>query len=327
MPKGQSNIFCENAVNKIMRFFAGVGKLTCVVLVCAVLFSSGCISKAGYLKGMNLDTMPTSRPIEADALIKVECILTPEYIQLWKSWLNSDSNITIYKEASCETIMEDMVRSRLFKKFVRDDNSNHDFLVKLINTDSEKVEKIELSLINPKTNELLASYNSEARKKSMFTPWRETVGPILTDIRQQVIADYEAGNRVKSFLIAKGKVQTPSLYPQQNVMVKSDIDELPVVKVKSNNKSYAIVIGIEQYRQKLPKADFATQDARLVADYLTKALGYPEENVITLLNENATNVDLVKYFEKWLPNNVEKGGTVFVYYSGHGAPEPKSGSA
>ena len=38
-------------------------------------------------------------------------------------------------------------------------------------------------------------------------------------------------------------------------------------------------------------------------------------------------VDLTKYFEKWLPNNVENGGSVFVYYSGHGAPNPKTGDA
>ncbi len=34
-----------------------------------------------------------------------------------------------------------------------------------------------------------------------------------------------------------------------------------------------------------------------------------------------------KYFEKWLSNNVEKEGTVFVYYSGHGAPNPNTGDA
>jgi len=56
-------------------------------------------------------------------------------------------------------------------------------------------------------------------------------------------------------------------------------------------------------------------------------MGYPEENVIILLNDHASNVDLAKYFEKWLPNNVEKDSTVFVYYSGHGAPNPKTGDA
>jgi uncharacterized caspase-like protein len=33
---------------------------------------------------------------------------------------------------------------------------------------------------------------------------------------------------------------------------------------------------------------------------------------------------LEKYFEHWLPDRVEKDGTVFVYYSGHGAPNTKT---
>jgi uncharacterized caspase-like protein len=56
-------------------------------------------------------------------------------------------------------------------------------------------------------------------------------------------------------------------------------------------------------------------------------LGYPEENVISLTNDHAALGDFVKYFEKWLPNNVEKGSTVFIYYSGHGAPNPKTSDA
>jgi hypothetical protein len=121
-------------------------------------------------------------------------------------------------------------------------------------------------------------------------------------------------------------VQTTAL-DKEPPTIKSDVDELPLVNVKPNKTSYAIVIGIENYRQKLPKADFATHDARTMTEYLTKALGYREENVITLLNDHATYVDLVKYLEKWLPNNVENGGSVFVYYSGHGAPNAKTGDA
>jgi len=120
----------------------------------------------------------------------------------------------------------------------------------------------------------------------------------------------------------------PAITEAQDVpAVKSDVDQLPALKMKQNRNAYAIVIGIEQYRQKLPKADFATQDARTVAEYLTKAMGYPAENVVTLLNDGASKSDFEKYFEKWLPNNVEKDGSVFIYYSGHGAPDPKSGSA
>jgi len=117
----------------------------------------------------------------------------------------------------------------------------------------------------------------------------------------------------------------PALPPavQHRQTPRSDVDNLPPARARANQKSYAIVIGIESYRQKLPQADFAVSDARLVSEYLTKAMGYPEENVITLINDRAALGDFVKYFEKWLPNNVEKDSTVFVYYSGHGAPDTK----
>jgi len=110
-------------------------------------------------------------------------------------------------------------------------------------------------------------------------------------------------------------------------VIKSDIDDLPSAIGKPKKNSYAIVIGIENYRQRLPRADFAVSDARLVSEYLTKVMGYPEENVILLTNEKALQSDLAKYFEKWLHNNVEKDDTVFIYYSGHGAPNPKTGDA
>lgn len=117
----------------------------------------------------------------------------------------------------------------------------------------------------------------------------------------------------------------PAMQPRQTP--RSDVDNLPPVVARTHRNHYAIVIGIESYRQKLPQADFAVSDARLVSEYLTKAMGYPEENVITLINDRAALGDFVKYFEKWLPNNVEKDSTVFVYYSGHGAPDTKTSGA
>ncbi|MBU4259279.1 MAG: caspase family protein [Desulfobacteraceae bacterium] len=110
-------------------------------------------------------------------------------------------------------------------------------------------------------------------------------------------------------------------------IVKSDVDELPVMRAKPNKNAYAIVIGVEKYRQKLPKADFADNDARIMAEYLTKVMGYPEENIVTLINDRALKSDLEKYLGKWLLNNVEKDSSVFIYYSGHGAPNPKTGDA
>jgi hypothetical protein len=109
--------------------------------------------------------------------------------------------------------------------------------------------------------------------------------------------------------------------------VSSDVDEIPSRIARERRNAYAIVIGIEHYRQKLPAANFAVHDAQAITEYLTKVLGYPERNVVTLLNTNAAKSDFEKYFDKWLPNNVERDSTVFVYFSGHGAPDPANREA
>jgi hypothetical protein len=107
----------------------------------------------------------------------------------------------------------------------------------------------------------------------------------------------------------------------------NDVDIPPARRVKPKPHAYAVVIGIEQYRQNLPKADFAARDAQTTRDYLTKVMGYQDENVAILLNDRATKGDVEKYIEHWLPNRVEKDASVFIYFSGHGAPNPKTGDA
>jgi len=120
---------------------------------------------------------------------------------------------------------------------------------------------------------------------------------------------------------------TADIPENKSPVVTSDVDELPTLQIEPRENAYAIVIGIEQYRQALPTADFAERDARTVAAYLSKVMGYPEENIVKLVNDHATRSDMKKYLEKWLCNNLEKDGTVFVYFSGHGAPDPTTGDA
>lgn len=113
----------------------------------------------------------------------------------------------------------------------------------------------------------------------------------------------------------------------QTPILRSDVDEIPSINVKPQKNSFAIVIGIEKYRQKLPNADHAVNDAKVMTEYLIKVMGYPAENVVTLTNEQASKSDFEKYFGKWLFNHVEKDSSVFIYYSGHGAPNVKTGDA
>ncbi len=108
---------------------------------------------------------------------------------------------------------------------------------------------------------------------------------------------------------------------------RSDVDTVPVLNPRPRTQGHAVVVGVESYRERLAPADYAAHDARIVSKYLTEVLGYPEENVALLVNENATQADFHKYFESWLPNRVETTDSVFVYFSGHGAPSVKTGEA
>ncbi len=188
---------------------------------------------------------------------------------------------------------------------------------------------LELSIVSVKSGAYLwrKSYLGSASgidpKRTLANAFQDLAIAIDQDDSPLVLREF--------FLAQGGKIPqaAASSYAQAQAAGQpiSDVDELPAVSARPNKNAYAVVIGIEQYRQKLPPADFAAHDAQIMTKYLTKVLGYLPENVITLVNEKATRSDFDKYLGRWLHNNVEKGGSVFVYYSGHGAPNPVSQDA
>ena len=104
----------------------------------------------------------------------------------------------------------------------------------------------------------------------------------------------------------------------------SDIDA-PRGRAAERPDDFALVIGIEDY-QSVPKADFGARDAKTVRRHL-EAMGFPARNIISLEGSQATSSKLRSYLEEWLPLNVKPSSTLFVYYSGHGAPDAKTGDA
>ena len=95
--------------------------------------------------------------------------------------------------------------------------------------------------------------------------------------------------------------------------------------VAARPDDYALIVGIEGYRS-LPKAEFSENDAKSVKSYM-EALGVPPGNVIALLGQGASRADIAKYLEEWLPGVVKPDSRVYFYYSGHGAPDPQTGTA
>lgn len=104
----------------------------------------------------------------------------------------------------------------------------------------------------------------------------------------------------------------------------SPIDK-PSQRLPERPNDFALVIGIEKYAA-LPEAQYAERDAAAVREHLI-ALGYPARNVVFLTGSGAGKASIQKYLESWLPLNVAEESKVFVFFSGHGAPDPRTGMA
>lgn len=109
------------------------------------------------------------------------------------------------------------------------------------------------------------------------------------------------------------------------VKVIKDSVQLPTdLAQRPYPKDWGLIIGIEDYAH-LPNVDHARKDALIVKEYFIKVLGVPEENVISLIDSDATKARLEGYLKEYIPSNVGKDTTLYVYFAGHGAPGIKKG--
>lgn len=141
-------------------------------------------------------------------------------------------------------------------------------------------------------------------------------------------AAYRAAKDKKKIMAAlgSGTAGAPSAGSiGQNQYPPSDVDDVPAFGAAVRDHDVAVVIGLENYRR-LPASEFSRNDARLMKEYL-KALGFQESNIEYLTDDQATYGDIKKAVERWLPNRVQPDSSVFIYYSGHGAPDPVTGDA
>lgn len=92
--------------------------------------------------------------------------------------------------------------------------------------------------------------------------------------------------------------------------------------------AWAVIVGIESYREKLPAATGAEADARAFAELAKTTLNVPESNIKLLVGDRASRADLTGALTEWLPRNaVQPGGRIYVFFSGHGAPDVEDGTA
>lgn len=81
--------------------------------------------------------------------------------------------------------------------------------------------------------------------------------------------------------------------------------------------SRALVIGINDYQIGSPLG-YARQDAEAVADVLITHHSFPEENVIVLLDQNATRERILEEFHRFQKDEVSPDDRIVVFFAGHG---------
>ncbi len=91
--------------------------------------------------------------------------------------------------------------------------------------------------------------------------------------------------------------------------------------------SIAVVIGVKEYsHQDIPSVHYALNDAAVVKEFLVNSLGYLDGNVLFYLNPKKSELEMIfgidRNFKGLLYDYVKPGKSdVFIYYSGHGAPD------
>ena len=120
-----------------------------------------------------------------------------------------------------------------------------------------------------------------------------------------------------------GNVDTKTLEVQRETTKEANLSERlspESIKRTKSSDAVAIIIGIQDY-ERVPKAEYANEDAKVFYEYATRALGIRPENIKLLIDKDAGQADILKTFRTWLPAKMrEKKTDLFVFYSGHGLP-------
>ncbi len=82
------------------------------------------------------------------------------------------------------------------------------------------------------------------------------------------------------------------------------------------NNQWALIIGINKYHD-FPQLSYAVEDAKSMKILLNTQYGFPEENILMLLDEEATKNNITDAFYT-LVEKTKPDDAIVVFYAGHG---------
>lgn len=158
-------------------------------------------------------------------------------------------------------------------------------------------------------------------------------GKMLAEKMLEANPNDEAAKKILMLVLTKSipSAPLPKTAMEQSAPLQttaSDVDiDIPNTKTK-NPDAIAVIIGNRDYTDKdIPSVDFAINDAEVLKKYLINVLGYKEGNIIFETNASKGRFENIfgtkEDFKGRLYEYLKKGRSdIFVYYAGHGAPDP-----
>ena len=184
-------------------------------------------------------------------------------------------------------------------------NEKRSIIYELIANNKYKLPNIVLSA------KLTESFNSYGEN------WTKTLALNQSLAQKQIQIEAKSENKIN--------IETASL--------RSDVDKDIPSGLPTNTKKYALIIGCEDYTKyqigldKEVNVDFAANDAKVFAEYAEKTLGFPKDQINTLID--ATGAQIKQAIARLIKSiELEKGqAEVVFYYSGHGLPDEETKQA
>ena len=164
-----------------------------------------------------------------------------------------------------------------------------------------------------------AYYNKELTAGSEGGIARDVLRRAIERIKYQIIEDrYSIVQLIENPPAGPG-----TLMARNPVVPSSDVDFNIPKTFEQNPEAVAVVIGISDYLDtEVPRVEHAREDAYTMRQYLVNVLGYDEKNILPRDPDLVMTAGAMKtLLRQQLPAYVKPGvSDVYIYYSGHGAP-------
>jgi hypothetical protein len=92
-----------------------------------------------------------------------------------------------------------------------------------------------------------------------------------------------------------------------------------IINNNSNEKSYAVIIGVEDYMLET-SVNYSINSAKLFKKYVQKVLNVPEEQILEFSGKKTSSGFIKSQLDDFL-SLIEKDAILYFYYSGHGVPD------